>query len=86
MALIDCPECGRQVSDKASACPGCGHPIKAPPKDQGEREIVNPFTKRAPRVRTSEDSALTRNRGCGDIIIWPIAIIIAILVAGAFIS
>lgn len=27
MALIKCPECGRAVSDQASACPGCGHPI-----------------------------------------------------------
>lgn len=28
MALIECPECGRQVSTGASACPGCGldHP------------------------------------------------------------
>ncbi|MCG5501223.1 zinc-ribbon domain-containing protein [Ectothiorhodospira lacustris] len=29
MALIDCPECGRQVSDKAPTCPGCGAPIAA---------------------------------------------------------
>ena len=27
MALIGCVECGAQVSDKASACPKCGHPI-----------------------------------------------------------
>ena len=27
MALIKCPECGRQVSDKAVACPDCGYPI-----------------------------------------------------------
>ena len=27
MALIDCEECGRQVSDKATACPNCGAPI-----------------------------------------------------------
>lgn len=27
MALIQCPECGRKVSDKAKACPGCGYPI-----------------------------------------------------------
>lgn len=27
MALIKCPECGRQVSDKAPTCPGCGSPI-----------------------------------------------------------
>ena len=27
MALIKCPECGREVSDKASLCPHCGCPI-----------------------------------------------------------
>lgn len=29
MALINCPECGRMVSDKAVACPQCGCPIAA---------------------------------------------------------
>ncbi len=27
MALVDCPECGAKISDKAWACPGCGHPV-----------------------------------------------------------
>ena len=27
MALIICPECGKQFSDKAAACPNCGCPI-----------------------------------------------------------
>jgi uncharacterized membrane protein YdbT with pleckstrin-like domain len=27
MALITCPECGKQVSTEASACPGCGYPV-----------------------------------------------------------
>jgi membrane protein YdbS with pleckstrin-like domain len=27
MALINCPECGRQVSDAAKSCPQCGYPI-----------------------------------------------------------
>jgi hypothetical protein len=27
MALIACTECGREISDKASACPGCGAPV-----------------------------------------------------------
>ena len=26
--LITCPECGKRVSDKASACPNCGAPIE----------------------------------------------------------
>ncbi len=31
MALVSCGECGRQVSDKAQACPQCGGPIRAAP-------------------------------------------------------
>lgn len=27
MALITCPECGKQISDKAETCIGCGYPI-----------------------------------------------------------
>ena len=27
MALINCPECGKEISDKATACPSCGTPI-----------------------------------------------------------
>lgn len=28
MALIKCPECGKEISDRATACPNCGCPIK----------------------------------------------------------
>ena len=31
MALISCPECGKQISDRATACPDCGCPINATP-------------------------------------------------------
>lgn len=27
MALINCPECGKEISDKAVSCPNCGTPI-----------------------------------------------------------
>jgi predicted amidophosphoribosyltransferase len=29
MALIECPECKKNVSDMASSCPDCGYPIKS---------------------------------------------------------
>ena len=28
MALIKCPECGKEISDKTKKCPECGYPIK----------------------------------------------------------
>lgn len=31
MALINCQECAREVSDKAAACPSCGCPLRASP-------------------------------------------------------
>ncbi len=29
MALIKCPECGREISDKAVNCPNCGAPVQS---------------------------------------------------------
>lgn len=29
MALINCPECGTQVSNKADKCPQCAYPLKS---------------------------------------------------------
>lgn len=36
MALITCPECNGQVSDKADVCPHCGYPIREQPHRQTE--------------------------------------------------
>jgi hypothetical protein len=33
MALMPCPECGSEVSDKALSCPKCGLPLAAAPKE-----------------------------------------------------
>jgi Bacterial PH domain/zinc-ribbon domain len=35
MALINCPECGKQVSTAATSCPSCGYPV-AEKLSQGE--------------------------------------------------
>lgn len=40
MALIKCPECGREISDKADSCPLCGYPIRTPKKES----VVKPKT------------------------------------------
>jgi DNA-directed RNA polymerase subunit RPC12/RpoP len=38
MALIECRECGKEVSDQAGACPYCG--IKTPSKKKHKRNLV----------------------------------------------
>lgn len=40
MALISCPECGKEISDKAIACPNCGNPIN--PQTQQEEYLCCP--------------------------------------------
>lgn len=30
MALVNCHECGNEMSDQAAACPKCGAPLKPP--------------------------------------------------------
>jgi hypothetical protein len=39
MALISCPECKANISDKAASCPGCGHPM-TPLAGRGEGPLV----------------------------------------------
>lgn len=34
MALINCSECGKEVSDKADSCPHCGNPMNQPIEDR----------------------------------------------------
>lgn len=40
MALITCPECGKEISDKAAACPHCGNPMNT--QNQQEEYLCCP--------------------------------------------
>jgi hypothetical protein len=48
VALVDCPECGRQVSTLAAACPHCGFPVsdaligEAPRRERGPSRWTDP--------------------------------------------
>lgn len=41
MALIKCPNCGEQISDKATVCPKCGKTIDSKSQKKTKKEIVN---------------------------------------------
>lgn len=42
MALVTCPDCGKQISQNAAACPNCGAPSNMYDNKSKERYIVNP--------------------------------------------
>jgi hypothetical protein len=48
MALINCPECGKEVSNTAVACPNCGHPLAPPTLEERTvvREVPAPVVER----------------------------------------
>ena len=55
MPLINCPECDRQISTAAEACPQCGHP---------NRPIVETKSS-GPKCYSCSASATTRCHRCG---------------------
>ena len=42
MALIPCPECGKEVSDRAPACIHCGYPLSSAAPYADFRPITGP--------------------------------------------
>lgn len=53
MALIKCPECGREVSDKAPACIHCGYPLAQP---QPSVQLYNVVYKGFPSTKIQYDN------------------------------
>ena len=39
MAMIQCPECGKEISDTAKACPNCGYPLQKEKKQLSIKKI-----------------------------------------------
>ena len=70
MALINCPECGRQVSEIAPTCPGCGYPVaeklqieKEEKQEEAERKRValEKYLRAEEATRKAEEAERNRN-------------------------
>lgn len=75
MALINCPECKKSISDQSSSCPGCGYPLKS-----NDTKIV---------VKRPQGCFMqTLNIGCMIVLILGVLFLlnIAILAIGAYTS
>jgi predicted amidophosphoribosyltransferase len=67
MALINCKECNKEISDQAQSCPHCGAPLQSNNKPT---TVHNP----------NQDLFLTRNRGCFEVACW--FLLALIIIAG----
>jgi hypothetical protein len=70
MTIINCPECGRQVSGKAPTCPHCGAPIASP--------ASRPFLPAVQAPAKKNVSCLTA--GC---VIFGVLVIIGMIAGGS---
>ena len=62
MALITCNECGRQISDRASSCPGCGAPVAG---NAPVQQLIDAGTDKT-AVTGLAAWLVGNDRGCGD--------------------
>lgn len=72
MPLIDCPECGRQISTAAVACPQCGHPNEPAPAavpdyfTAAQRQAPESASRaHGPSCYACDSLATTRCQSCG---------------------
>ena len=75
MALIECNECGTQMSDKAQSCPKCGAPNpNAAPTQQVFQPTFNPCARhpQAPAVATCGNCNSAMCKDCKDMTMYTI--------------
>ena len=65
MALIKCPECGKEISDKANACIHCGYPLNEQKEDVG---ITDFHLRRRPHINEDVLNYKIQKIYCKDIV------------------
>ena len=87
MALIKCPECGHEVSDKASSCPNCGYPLRTATSDESEK--AEPFATDASEpvgVQTGENVSTAKDQKKNDRLTAIVVSVMIFLIALAVIN
>jgi hypothetical protein len=90
MPLIECPDCLNQISAATPACPHCGHPFEPLPAPAKARPLPQSpppaIPHPLPQTVYVKDTALTRNRGCGDLLLYGFLAVVLVIVGGCVIA
>ncbi|KAA0915210.1 hypothetical protein [Psychrobacter sp. ANT_WB68] len=70
MALINCPECSKSISDQSTSCPSCGFPTA--------RTVPSPLQQVEDNNSRASSRQRQKNSGCSGAIIFLLLIIVAI--------
>ena len=76
MALIQCPECGKEISDKAGKCPHCGYPIEKE-SSTTENKITQNETKTV-NIDVERKNSASKKK----VIVLSMAVILCCLIVG----
>ncbi len=71
MALIKCPECGKEISSEAQACLQCGHPIATTFQTEFKKALVQQAV-----------AQQQKKVGCGTFLVLGIALLVLLGVIG----
>lgn len=77
MALIKCKECGKEISDKATACPHCGCPVQT--TDEAKVEVQGTTNIKTADQQQNMSALGKKKKGHGCLV--PIIIVLAFVVA-----
>lgn len=69
VALIECPDCRNSVSDKAAACPYCGHPIAGAVDYEPSGDL-----------KALASGASPKKSGCGGAAVIGVIVVVAVLI------
>ena len=61
MAMISCPECGKQISDRAVSCPACGCPISSAPAAPARQNTADEAAKLLVLARRAREGSDSKN-------------------------
>lgn len=62
MAIISCPECGKEISDKAACCPNCGYPIQKAEETKAKNNNVENQQKDYTKIAAEAEKKTVESR------------------------
>lgn len=86
MALVNCRECGKQISDRAAACPHCGFPMRV--GVDLSASVATPMQARPPAIPArsapvpAPPSPPSKRSGCGTFLVLGLVGLLVLVVLG----